>query len=312
MYNRGKALEWLGRHDEAVAQFKTNWETFGDDSTATEYVNVLLRGHRYTEALAAVDAISERVSPRHAALLLMTAAGIAERAGVPERSSDYARRALARAPGAAPVLDAAEIYFRDRGDDAAIEALRARELDAPLETVDDYARRTSRLLVVGRHAEAQTTAAAGRKQFGDDSRLVYDAAAATVVLGDRPGALALLEIVDAKNPDVLARARYLRAVILGDLGRFDEAVAAIDAFLALSPGHVDATLARGKYLLAANRRDEAEATLRAAFEATRDQRIAVDLASVLMASGRLAEARDVADAALAIAAAPQVDAAPGR
>jgi tetratricopeptide (TPR) repeat protein len=312
MYNRGKALEWLGRFDEAVEQFKTNWETFGDDSTATEYINVLLRRHRYADALAAVDEISARVTPRHAALLLMTAAGIAERAGVPERAGDYARRALERAPGAAPVLDAAEIYFRERGDDAAIEELRARELDAPVETVDDYARRTSRLLVVGRHAEAQTLAAEGRKRFGDDSRLVYDAAAAAVVLGDRVGALALLEIVDAKNTDVLARARYLRAVILGDLGRLDEAIPAIDAFLALSPLHVDATLARGKYLLAANRAAEAEATLREAFAATGDQRIAVDLASVLLASGRLAEARQVAEAALAPAEAAQVNAPAGR
>jgi len=312
MYNRGKALEWLERYDEAVEQFRINWETFGDDSTATEYVNVLLRRHRYAEALAAVDEISERVSPRHAALLLMTAAGIAERAGVPERSAAYAQRALDRAPGAAPVLDAAEVYFRGRGDDAAIAALRARELDAPVETVDDYARRTSRLLVEGRAAEAQAFAAEGRKRFGDDSRLVYDAAAATVVLGDRPAALALLEIVDATNPDVLARARFLRAVILGDLGRYDEAIVAIDAFLSQSPDNVDATLARAKYLLAARRPADAESTLRTAFARTGDQRIAVDLAGALMAAGRLAEARTVAEQALAMAADPQVDTVPGR
>jgi tetratricopeptide (TPR) repeat protein len=298
MYNRGKALEWLARYDDAVEQFKTNWETFGDDSSATEYVNVLLRRHRYVEALAAVDAIVERVTPRHAALLLMTAAGIAERAGVPERAGDYAHRALERAPGAAPVLDAAEIYFRERGDEAAVTALRSRELDAPVETVDDYARRTSRLLGEGRHADAQRLAAEGRKRFGDDSRLVYDEAAATVVLGDRPAALALLDIVDAKNGDVLARSRYLRAVILSDLGRFVEAIAAIDAFLELSPAHVDATLARGKYLLAAQRPAEAEATLREAFAVTHDQRIAVDLAGILLAAGRMAEAREIADRAL--------------
>jgi len=298
MFNRGKALEWLERHDEAVEQFKTNWEAFGDDSTATEYVNALLRRHRYTEALAAVDAMVERVTPRHSALLLMTAAGIAERAGVPERAAAYARRALERAPGAAPVLDAAEKYFLERGDEAAVEALRARELDAPVETVDDYARRTSRLLGEGRHADAQRLAAEGRKRFGDDSRLVYDEAAATVVLGDRPAALALLDIVDAKNGDVLARSRYLRAVILGDLGRFVEAIAAIDAFLELSPAHVDATLARGKYLLAAQRPAEAEATLREAFAVTHDQRIAVDLAGILLAAGRMAEAREIADRAL--------------
>jgi tetratricopeptide (TPR) repeat protein len=242
----------------------------------------------------------------------MTAAGIAERAGVPERSDGYARRALERAPGAAPVLDAAEVYFRSRGDDAAIAALRARELDAPVETVEDYARRTSRLLVEGRAADAQAFAAEGRKRFGDDARLVYDAAAATVVLGDRPAALALLEIVDATNADVLARARFLRAVILGDLGRYHEAIVAIDAFLMQSPDNVDATLARAKYLLAAHRPAEAESSLRTAFARSGDQRIAVDLASVLMATGRLAEARAVAEQALAMAADPQVGAVPGR
>ena len=154
------------------------------------------------------------------------------------------------------------------------------------------------MLGEGRHADAQRLAAEGRKRFGDDSRLVYDEAAATVVLGDRPAALALLDIVDAKNGDVLARSRYLRAVILSDLGRFVEAIAAIDAFLELSPAHVDATLARGKYLLAAQRPAEAEATLREAFAVTHDQRIAVDLAGILLAAGRMAEAREIADRAL--------------
>jgi tetratricopeptide (TPR) repeat protein len=312
MYNRGKALEWLGRYDEAVTQYRTNWETFGDDGSATEYVNVLLRGHRYEEALAAVDAIASRVTPRHAALLLMTAAGIAERAGRPEQSGGYAQRALESAPGAAPVLAAAETYFRERGDHAAIAALRERELTAPVETVDDYARRTSRLLEAGRPAEAGALAAQGRKRFGDEPRLVYDAAAAAVVLGDREAALALLDIVDASNPNVQGRARFLRAVILGDLGRYPEAIAAIDQFLATSPAHVDAVLAKGKFLLVSGRAAEAEIGLRAAFAATGDRRIAVDLASILMAAGRLADARAIAEAALGPDTLPQVEAAASR
>jgi tetratricopeptide (TPR) repeat protein len=312
MSNRARALESLGRFDEAVAQFRTNWETFGDDSSSTEYVNILLRGNRYDDALAVVDEAVERVSPRHAALLLMTAAAIADRAGQPARANAYALTALERAPGAAPVLDAAETYFRSRGDDAAIAALRAAELNAPLELLEDFARRSSRHLNDGRYAEALAIAAAGRSRFGDDSRLLYDAAAATVAMGDRAQALALLELVDASDSGVLGRARFLRAVICGDLGRYDEALTAIDLVLDGNPHQVDAVLAKGKFLLAAGRNAAAEAALRSAFEVTRDGRIAVDLASLLLSAGRLAEAQTVAEAALAPGAEAQVGVPLGR
>jgi glycosyltransferase involved in cell wall biosynthesis len=299
MLNRARALESLGRLEETEEQYRRAWEEFADDQTAMDYVNVLLRRHAYDRSLAAIDAIAERVSPRCGALMLMTAATIAQRAGCPERSPVYAQRALALAPGAAPVLDAAEAYFRAHGDEAALKALRAVELEAPLEAVEDYARRSSRWLLEHEPARALAVASEGRERFGDHPGIIYDAAAATIQLGDREAGLRLLAAVSVENAEVHARADFLRSAVLADLGRFEDALAAIARVIQRSPASVEAVLHQVKLLDLAGRRADVEIALRRGFDATRDQRIAVQLATLLMTAGRYHEARAISEAALA-------------
>jgi len=298
MLNRARALESLERFDAAREQFRAAWDAFSDDQTATDYVNYLLRRHDYTAALRAIDAAEATVSPHCSALLFMTAAGIVDRVGQAERGPVYARRALDIAPGSGPVLDAAEVYFRGIGDEAALTQLRANERDAPLIFVEDYARRSSRWLAAGEHLRARDVAAEGRRRFGDHPGLVYDLAAATVQTGDREEAVALLGAVSVQHTETFAKAAFLRSVILVDLGRRIEALTAIDAVLEISPGSVDAVQQRVKILLALDRASEAETQLRASLAATKDARIAVDLAGFLMNAGRFAEAQSVADLAL--------------
>jgi len=297
MLNRARALESLSRYDGAKEQFRAAWDAFGDDQTATEYVNYVLRRGDETGALAAIDEMLDRVSPRCAGLLSITAAALAHRAGRIGDAEAYARRALELAPGSAPVLDAAEKYFRECGDEAAIAALRQAELEMPLEAVEDVVRRSSRWLGEGNYERALAVARAGRARFGQHPGLVYDAAAATLQLGDREGAIALLQSVPTTNPETFAKASFLRSVILGDLGQFGDALAAIDIVLAASPGNADATLQRTKLLAQVGREAEIEGALRAAL-VTNDGRIAVELAGVLMRSGRFAEAQEIAGAAL--------------
>ncbi|GAC1544001.1 MAG: hypothetical protein NVS2B17_24500 [Candidatus Velthaea sp.] len=298
MLNRARALESLQRYDEARDQFRTCWEQFSDDQTAIEYVNYLLRRNAHDSSLAAIDAMAERVSPRCAALLLMTAAGISDRTVRAGEGPAYARRALEIAPGSAPVLDAAEVYFREKGNAEAMAALRVAELEAPLETVEDFARRSSRWLEENVPLRAREIALEGRARFGDHPGLLYDAAAATVQLGGREESVALLQAVSVQHAETFAKAAFLRSVILADLGRAPEALSAIDAVLELSPHSVDAALHRIKILPAAGRTNEAEGALREVLGRTGDARIAVELAGFLMGAGRFVEAQAVAERAL--------------
>ncbi|GAC1403293.1 MAG: hypothetical protein NVSMB64_04740 [Candidatus Velthaea sp.] len=298
MLNRARALESLERFGQAHEQFRACWEQFADDQTGTDYINFLLRRHDYSAALATIDEAAGRVSTHCSALLLMTAAGIADRVARSADGPGYARRALALAPGSGPVLDAAEVYFREKGDSDAIAALRAAELEAPLETVEDYGRRSSRWLEEGQPARAREVALEGRRRFGDHPGLLYDAGAATVQLGDRNEAVALLAAVSVQHTETFAKAAFLRSVILTDLGRHGEALGAIETVLYLSPHSVEAVLQRVKILFVLGRTDDAEASLRAALSATRDARIAVELAGFLMSAGRFVDARDVAESAL--------------
>jgi tetratricopeptide (TPR) repeat protein len=297
MINRAKALEAIGRIDDAGRQFHECWETFRDDQTGTDYVNFLLRHNQFAPALAAIERIAPEVSPRCAGLFWITAAAVAERVGRAAQGPDFARRALELAPGAAPVLDAAEKYFTERGDFAGVAALREAELDAPLELAEDYVRRSSRLLAAKQIERAVAVAREGRERFGDHPGLTYDEAAGTVQLGDRARALELLASVTVQDPQTFAKAAFLRSVILGDLGRFAEAIGEIDTVLDIAPGNPDAVLHRVKLLQAAGRGSEAEGTLRTAISSG-DRRIAAELAGLLVGSGRFEEAKAIAEAAL--------------
>ena len=81
--NRARALERLGRLDEAEAAFAEVWRDDGDPVAADDYLNYLLRRGRNEDALQFIDANAERLPPEFRLIMYGSAAAIASRAGLP-------------------------------------------------------------------------------------------------------------------------------------------------------------------------------------------------------------------------------------
>jgi Tfp pilus assembly protein PilF len=205
-------------------------------------------------------------------------------------------RALAAHAGAADALEALEALYRERGDLAAIERLHAAELDAPLTVGADYARRATRFLSLNRFDAAETVTRAGLALAPADLALRYNLGVAMVQTGRKREALVELEAAGT-NGDIGLRATFLRAIVLGELQCFPEAIGAIDSVIALAPHEIDARLHRFRFADAMGADDEAEATLRAALPL--DPRVAAELAGWLLRKGRFGDAQAVAERALA-------------
>jgi tetratricopeptide (TPR) repeat protein len=294
--NRAKALERLERFAEAEVAFRELADDEPGDVHSVEYLNYLLRRNNFVAAMETIEKVLPSLSPRVAATLLATAAKLTRPTWIGDPQT-YLERAVAAHPGAADALEALEALYRSRGDTAAIERLHRAELTAPLTLPPDYARRATRFLSAGMLPEAEAVTRAGLDIAPDNTDLRYDLAAVLVQTGRKEAGLAELVAIPSSG-DIGLRAMFLRAIILGDLGRFREAVGAIDVVIAHAPKELDARLHRFRYLDALGEDREAEATLRAALDSN-DTRVAAELASWLLRKGRLREAKDVAEIALA-------------
>lgn len=291
--NRAKALERLGRLGEARAVFAQLAADEPGDAHTVDYINFLLRCHEHAAAIETIESSLEAVTPRVRAALLVTAAKLCVDAAPRRR---FLERALAAHAGAADALDALEALYRADGDLAAVERLRAEELDAPLELPMDYARRGTRFLGLNRLDDAEAVTRAGLDLAPQDAALRYNLAAALVQTGRKEDALHELARAGTEG-DIGLRAAFLRAIVLGELGRLEAALVEIDRVLAAAPAENDARLHRFRYADALGRADEAEATLRAGL-AYGDARIAAELAGWLLRNGRFGEAQAVAERAL--------------
>ncbi|MBV8354999.1 MAG: tetratricopeptide repeat protein, partial [Candidatus Eremiobacteraeota bacterium] len=115
--NRARALEKVGRNEEAETAFREVWEDDRDDLAANEYLNFLLRRGREREALAMIDALSADVSPPTRLILYGSAAAVARRLGDEAAGNRYLDAALALdevndKPGR---LDALFLHYGDEG-----------------------------------------------------------------------------------------------------------------------------------------------------------------------------------------------------
>ena len=81
--NRARALENLGRFDEARIAYEAVWNDDRDELCANAYVNFLLRRGQNREALAFIDGNAEALPPATRLILYGSAAAIAERSGLP-------------------------------------------------------------------------------------------------------------------------------------------------------------------------------------------------------------------------------------
>ena len=113
--NRAKALERLGRYEEAGATFRKLADDEPGDAHSVDYINFLLRRDDFIAAYATIERVLEQVTARTQAALLVTAAKFASRAVIAD-SQQLLERAVAAHPGAADALEALETAYRARGD----------------------------------------------------------------------------------------------------------------------------------------------------------------------------------------------------
>jgi tetratricopeptide (TPR) repeat protein len=293
--NRAKALERLGRFDEAEAMYKGLADDEPGDAHSADYINFLLRREKFAAALETIEDVLAVVTPRARASLLLTAAKLVPRTGIGDVDT-YLSRALAAHSGAADVLEAVESVYRSRGDLARIEQLHEAERNAPMDLAPDFARRGSLHLRMGRLRDAEAVTRAGLAVAPTDAALLYNLGAVLVQTERKVEALDALGRATA-DPSVGARAAFLRSIVLGDLGRYAEALAEIDIVIERAPREVDARLQRFRLADALGRADEAEETLRCAL-GFGDSRVAAELAAWLLRKGRFTDAKVIAERAL--------------
>ncbi len=298
MTARARVLELLGRHDEARAMYREVWETFADDKSVVEYINILLRQNDYVAALEAIESSLPYVGKDSQVKLLVTAAKCAERTGTaPALVPQYLERARVLAPASALVLDVLERVYTAYGNGPALARLRAEELTAAPVEAEDFARRATRLLSMNDQAGARAAAEAGQRLGPDNPNVRVALAAVEAASGNLQASLAHLETFVEAEPELTSRADFLRSAVLCDLGRFADSLAAVERVLQRAPGHLDSIVQRARVLEKMGRPADAAAALRDVMRPG-NQRVGVELAGILMRSGAYDEARRVADEAL--------------
>jgi len=294
--NRARALERLGRFDEAEEALRTVWADFANDQAGLHYINFLLRRKKDALAVDAIERGYARLSKRVGVSFLVAAAAVAQKNHWPNPHR-FLEMAAAILPGAAEALNPLEAYYREAGDDASLAALFEREDAVEPERPEDYLRRSYRAIATSRFVDGLAIATRGLEDAPNDPLLRYNAAICAINADRRSEALAHLDAIPPASADAYAKAVYLRAVVLRDLGRTAEALEAIDAALIADPGQLDAVLLRAAIFEAAGRADEALAELAAASERG-GERVAVELASLYLRLGRVEDAKRVAERAL--------------
>lgn len=294
--NRARALERLGRHDEAEAAFREAHELHADDASTADFVNFLLRRHRGLDALSVIDRAHEKLTDAGAVALLHAAAQIAVQLSLPT-AIDYLRLAAERMPSAADILNPLESALRERGLHEELGELLAREAQSEPLLPADFLRRSHQALERGDARLARALADRGLERAPDDARLRYNAALAATRIGDADGAVEHLRRIDAGDPATFAAAGSLLAATLRDVGRLDEAVAAAERLIAEQPANLDAQALRASLYERLGELTMAERSYRALYDI--DHAVGgVELASFYLRQQRFADAARIADEAL--------------
>src|SRR5579884_2362434 len=128
--------------------------------------------------------------------------------------------------------------------------------------------------------------------------LAYYAAIAAANLSRKEEAVRYLLHLENNGRVLGESACMLKAALLRELGRPQEALAAAERAALVNPQNVDAKLLRAALLEALSRTDDAERVLREALSVAK-HRAAVELAGLYLRSGRVDDAKRVAEQALA-------------
>lgn len=262
-----------------------------------EFVNFLLRRKRFAHVLAIVESEADIGLNADAVAQLNVSAAqalIETKAGDP---LPFLEAALRHAPGDGLALRHMEATLLARGDYAAVEALRARELSAPCVRSSDFGRRAYRLLAENRNDEARYAAEQGLLLDPAGAELRFNLGLALMRLGDEERAIEEFGRIGPSVPEVHAKAHQLRA---GLLLKHDDVPSAVEAVEdSFSSGFVtaDAVVRCARALVGAGATAAGRALLERYVDV--DRSVALELAGVLLAAGDVAAAGRIADASLA-------------
>ncbi len=288
-------LESLGRFYDADLAYRRMAET-DPERGRVELVNFLLRRHRYAQAIAIVE---NEIDPGMNGEVVSNLNLSAARGMMEANYGDplpFVEAALRHKPGSGLALSFMEQILTERGDTAGLEKLHAEELLAPISRPDDFVRRSQRLLALERYEEAAFAADQGLQIDQHNPELRFNFAFASLKLGDEGKALRELGRVENKSPEVFATAMQMRAALFLRRGEAGEALGSLEQRLASLPDDVNAVLDSARTLIGGGARAEARTLLEARFET--DQKIALELAALLLQDGDIAGAGRVAAAAL--------------
>lgn len=259
---RAIALENLERFAEAEEAFAAMHAAYRDEQSALNYVNYLLRRNGL-KAVEVVDREYGWLPAGTAVPMLIAAASVCQR----EKIGD----------GEAQLLKARELLPNSVQVNTALEELYRSRAD---------------------FERAYEAACVVLKVQPDNAVVLYNAAIDCVNRGLKEEALPHLLSISPHAGETAARAAFLRAVLLRELGRAHEALAALEEVLAADPCQVDALLLRASVLDSLGCKEQAESAFQAALPLGH-RRAAIELAGFYLREGRPHDAKRVAEEALA-------------
>ncbi len=294
--NRARALERLGRHNEAREALSELHRLYPDDATTVEYVNFLLRHGFERDALDVVDASIAHLTGEAAVSLLLGATAVAQKLGL-ESDERYLRLAAERAPGSSLVLGPLQALLEARGRGHEFQLYADRERETSPQSLDDYLRRSHFAMLAANFDEAASIAGAGLERYPDANQLRYNAASALARSGQRDKALEILADLHAHHGDAGLRGAQLEIQLLIEQNRIDAAVGTAMNATERFPQDVSLALAYAQLLVRNNQSEDAVAFLTGVFDVD-PHRIGVELGTLLVSLGRLEEAGRIAEKAL--------------
>lgn len=293
-------FERCKRYFDAEIVLREAFERRKTEATAAAYVNYLVRRQRMTRALEVIEEALSCLDGDVVASLNTAAAAIVRKT----RSADpvpYLQAALEKAPGHGIALGMLEEIYRERGDELSLARLRRDEMQAPLVNGADYVRRTHRFLEEMNFEEAARTAEAGLVRDPSTAALMFNLGLALAQMeGQTNRAIDVLGLVRNGDREIIETGAFLRASLLEREGRFEEAQGALEDTFGEKPDNEDALLLRARLLQESGRVRPAEEMLRSAMGTGR-KRVGLELAALMLREGRYAEARSIADEAMATA-----------
>ncbi|MGH7661938.1 MAG: tetratricopeptide repeat protein [Vulcanimicrobiaceae bacterium] len=293
-------FERCKRYFDAEIVLREAFERRKTEETAAAYVNYLVRRQRMTRALEVIEEALACLDGGVVASLNTAAAAIVRKT----RSADpvpYLLAALAKAPGHGLALGMLEELYRERGDELSLARMRRDEMEAPLVNGADYVRRTHRLLEEMNFEEAARIAESGLVKDPSTAALLFNLGLALAQIeGQVDRAIDVLGLVRTGEREIIETGAFLRASLLEKKGMLVEAQGALEGIFGEKPENEDALLMQARLLQGAGRVGPAEEMLRSAMGAGR-KRVGLELAALMLREGRYAEARDIADEAMATA-----------